>query len=63
MADRLMRIQRKLKTAACLLITGLLLEAVTLYWANPTSFLLFICASGTLVGLGIVIYLIAIVTA
>jgi hypothetical protein len=48
--------------AAFLLIAGLLVEGVTLHWANPTSFLFFICVSGTLVVLGIVVYLIAIVT-
>jgi hypothetical protein len=55
--------QRKLKLAAFLLIAGLLVEGVTLYWVNPTSFLLFICVSGALIVLGIVVYLIAIVTA
>jgi polyferredoxin len=62
MTDSLARVQRNLKTAAYLLIAGLLLEGFTLYWADPTSFLLFICVSGTLIGLGILIYLIAIVT-
>jgi hypothetical protein len=55
--------QLKLKLAAFLLIAGQLVEGVTLYWVNPTSFLLFICVSGALIVLGIVVYLIAIVTA
>jgi hypothetical protein len=55
------RLQQKLKIAAYLLIAGLLIEAVTLYWFSPLSFMLFIGASGTLIALGIIVYLIAIV--
>jgi hypothetical protein len=62
MTEHSLPLQRKLKLAAFLLIAGLLVEGVTLHWANPTSFLFFICVSGTLVVLGIVVYLIAIVT-
>ena len=57
------RLQGKFKKAGYLLIVGLLLEAFTLTWADPTSFLLFICVSGMLVFFGIVIYLSAIVAA
>ena len=37
------------------------IEAVTLYWSSPLSFMLFMAASGSLVALGIIIYLVAIV--
>jgi hypothetical protein len=57
------RLQRKLKTAAYLLIAGLLIEGITLYWAHPTSFLLFISLGSILIVTGIAIYLFAIVTA
>jgi hypothetical protein len=56
-------LQRKLKTAAYLLIAGLAVEGATLNWAHPTSFLLFIIVGGILVAAGILIYLIALVTA
>jgi hypothetical protein len=56
------RLQRKLKTAAYLLIAGLAVEAISLNWAHPTSFLLFIILGGILVVAGIAIYLIALVT-
>ena len=56
------RLQRKCKTAAYLLTAGLLVEGITLHWAHPTSFLLFIVLGGILVGAGIAIYLIALVT-
>ena len=57
------RLQRKLNTAAYLLIAGLAVEGITLHWAHPTSFLLFISLGGILIFAGIAIYLIAIVTA
>jgi hypothetical protein len=63
MTEKALSVQRKLKIAAFLLIVGLLIEGVTLYRAQPTSFLVFICISGTLVGLGILIYLLTIITA
>ena len=56
------RLQRKFKTAAYLLTAGLLVEGITLHWSHPTSFLLFIGLGGILVGAGIAIYLIALVT-
>jgi hypothetical protein len=57
------RLHRKMKTAACLLIAGLAVEGITLQWAHPTSFLLFLILGGILVVAGIAVYLIAIVTA
>jgi hypothetical protein len=55
------RLQRKLKRAAYLLTAGLIVEGITLFWAHPTSFLLFLSLGGILVLAGIVTYLIAIV--
>ena len=63
MTEKGSRLQRKLKTAAYLLITGLAVQGITLHWAHPTSFLLFIILGGILIFAGIAIYLIAIVTA
>ena len=57
------RLQRRLKVAAYLLIGGLLIEAGTLYWFHPLSFMLFIGLGGTLVGLGLLVCLVAIVAA
>jgi hypothetical protein len=59
-AENISRLQRRLKVAAYLLIGGLIVEAVTLYWSSPLSFILFVAVAGTLIGLGIIIYLIAI---
>lgn len=63
MSEKNSRLQRKLKLAAWLLIAGLALQGITLQWAHPTSFLLFIILGGILVLAGIAVYLIAIVTA
>jgi hypothetical protein len=62
MSEGALRLERKLKAAAWLLIGGLLVEAVTIYWAHPTSFLLFIILGGLLVLAGIAVYLFAIVS-
>jgi len=55
------RLQRKFKMAAALVSSGLIIETITLYWSNPTSFILFIGAGALLVALGIIVYLTAIV--
>jgi hypothetical protein len=62
MTEQSSRLQRKLKIAAYLLIAGLAVEGISLHWAHPTSFLLFISLGGVLVLAGIAVYLIAIVT-
>jgi hypothetical protein len=63
MTENSSRSQRKLNTAAYLLIAGLLVEAISLHWAHPTSFLLFISLGGILIVAGVAIYFLAIVTA
>lgn len=61
MTETASRLQRRFKTAAYLLTAGLLVEGITLQWAHPTSFLLFIILGGVLVSAGILTYLIALV--
>ena len=61
MDENTSRLQRRLKIAAYLLIAGLIIETITLYWTSPLSFMIFIGASGTLMALGMIVYLIAIV--
>ena len=63
MTENESRLQRKLKTAAYLLIAGLAVEGITLQWAHPTSFLVFIIVGGILVGAGIATYLFALLSA
>ena len=46
-----------------LLIAGLLVELITLRWSHPTSFLFFLLLGGLLMALGIIIYLLTLVSA
>lgn len=56
------RLELSLRRSAYLLIAGLIVQGVTLIWAHPASFLLFMSLGGTLVLAGIITFLIAIVT-
>ena len=61
MKEATSRLHRKLKIAGCLIMLGLLIEATTLYWSRPLSFLGFIGIGGFLVTAGIALYLLSIV--
>ena len=52
-----------LQVASSLIILGLLVEIVSLLWIHPLSFVLFTFVSATLIGLGIVVYLVSLVLA
>lgn len=56
-------IRRLLQVSSALVIVGLLLEIVSLLWFHPLSFVLFAFVAATLIGLGIVIYLVSLVFA
>ncbi len=58
---RAMGIRRFLQVSSSLIILGLLVEIVSLLWFHPLSFLLFVFVGITLIGLGIVVYLISLV--
>lgn len=53
---------RRLKLAALLVGSGLVLEMITLYWYHPLAFFVFLGLGGLLVGAGITVYLFALVT-
>lgn len=55
-------ISKKLRTAGILIILGLLVEAVSLIWNHPLSFVAFMGISGLLFAVGIVVYLLALVS-
>lgn len=55
-------IEKRLQTAATLIILGLLVETVCLLWARPLAFLIFVGIGITLMFAGIVFYLISLVT-
>ena len=59
----LTKIERRIRLAGIMLIAGLLVELVTLRWSHPTAFLFFLLLGGALLALGIVIYLLSLVSA
>jgi hypothetical protein len=55
-------LHRRLKLSSILVSAGLVVEVVTLFWSHPLTFVAFIVLGGTLVGMGIVLYLYSIVS-
>ena len=55
-------IASRLRIAGTLIFFGLLIEAFTLTWNNPIAFLVFLGIGGLLIGLGIVFYLLSLVS-
>ena len=55
-------ISKKLRMAGILIILGLVVEGFSLLWNHPLSFLAFLCIGGVFLALGIVIYLLALVS-
>jgi hypothetical protein len=56
-------IRRLLQVSSALVIVGLLLEIVSLLWFHPLSFVLFAFVAASLIGLGILVYLVSLVFA
>jgi len=50
---------KQLRIAAVLVIAGLLVELITLFWSHPTSFLIFLLVGGSLIVLGVLVYLLS----
>lgn len=53
---------RRLKLSGLLVALGLIVQALTLFWPHPTAFLVFLFLGGTLVAVGVLIYLFSIVS-
>jgi len=60
---RTMGIRQFLQVSSLLIILGLFVEIVSLLWFHPLSFVLFVFVGVTLIGLGVVVYLISLVFA
>lgn len=56
------KMTRRLRQAGGLVIAGLLVQAASLFWNHPLSFILFISLGCLLFGMGAVVYLYAIVS-
>lgn len=55
-------LERRLQFSGILLILGLLVEALCLFWTRPIAFVLFLGVGGLLLGLGILVYLLSLVS-
>jgi hypothetical protein len=55
-------LHHRLKLSGILIAAGLVLEVATLYWSHPITFVAFILGGGTLVGLGVLLYLYSLVS-
>lgn len=53
---------QRLRLAAILIVVGLLIEAWTLSWNSPIGFLVFLGIGGFFIALGILIYLLTLVS-
>ncbi|HEV2663573.1 MAG TPA: hypothetical protein VG324_01595 [Blastocatellia bacterium] len=62
MKSQATKIEGRIRLAGILLIAGLLVELITLRWWRPTAFLLFLLLGGVLMGLGIGVYLLSLVS-
>jgi hypothetical protein len=51
------RLYKRLRLAGWLLVLGLLAEVATLYSSRPLAFVAYLAVGGTLVALGILVYL------
>jgi hypothetical protein len=57
------KIEKRIRLAGILRIAGLLVELVTLRCSHPTACLFFLLLGGALMALGIIIYLLSLVSA
>jgi hypothetical protein len=63
MKSQTTKTERRIRLAGVLLIAGMLVELATLRWSHPTAFLFFLLLGGALMALGIVVYLLSLVSA
>jgi hypothetical protein len=55
-------VNSKLRLSGALIALGLLVQAISLLWNHPLSFIAFISIGGLLVAVGILVYLVALVS-
>ena len=55
-------IVRRLRLSGILIIVGLVVEALSLAWNHPLSFIAFIGIGGLAIGLGVIIFLMTLVS-
>ena len=57
-----LKMTARLRIAGVLIFVGLLIEVFTLTWNNPIAFLVFLGIGGLLIGVGILLYLLSLVS-
>jgi hypothetical protein len=55
--------EQRLRTAGILLIVALVTEAISLFWARPLSFVALVGIGGVLLFVGLIVYLLSLVSA
>jgi hypothetical protein len=55
-------INRSLRISGLFVIIGLLVEALCLVWSRPIAFVVLVCLGGTLIGLGVLVFLYSLVS-
>ena len=55
-------IARRLRLSGFLIIVGMIVEAISLAWNHPLSFIAFIGLGGLAIALGVIIFLMALVS-
>ena len=58
----LTNVQKRIRMAGIFVIAGLVVELITLRWSHPTAFLFFLLVGGALMMVGILIYLLSLVS-
>jgi hypothetical protein len=56
------RFTLRLRTSGALIFLGVLIETLTLEWNSPIAFLVFLGMGGLLIGLGVTLYLLSLVS-
>lgn len=59
---KMINMDRQLRIAGTLIVLGLLIELGSLLWSHPLAFILFIAAGGLLIAVGILVYLLSLVS-
>ena len=55
-------LEKRLQIAGTMLIVGLLIEATCLLSKGPLAFIVFVAAGGLLLGVGVAVYLLSVVS-
>lgn len=60
-SDASPKVKRRIRVSGIFLLLGMAVEVITLLWAHPTSFLVFVAVGGLFFLLGLAAYLFSVV--